>query len=86
MTTLIPFLLQPPAQGALPVLFAATSEDAVGGGYYGPDGIGGTRGYPAVAPIPAQALDKQVALGLWDAASILTGARFNYTLERTTRR
>jgi len=45
------FLFQPAAQGALPTLFAATSPQAQGGAYYGPDRFGETRGYPAVARI-----------------------------------
>ena len=32
--------------GALPTLRAATDPAALGGQYYGPDGLGGTRGYP----------------------------------------
>ena len=40
---------QPVGRGALPILFAATSPDAAGGGYYGPRGPGGLRGYPASA-------------------------------------
>jgi NAD(P)-dependent dehydrogenase (short-subunit alcohol dehydrogenase family) len=67
------FLFQSPEQGALPILFAATSREALGGGYYGPDGFGGTRGYPTKAPIPAKALDKDIAANLWDEAASLTG-------------
>ena len=40
-----------PPQGALPTLYAATSPDAVGSGYYGPDGFQEMNGLPA----PAQA-------------------------------
>ncbi|MBW0450950.1 hypothetical protein [Paraburkholderia phenoliruptrix] len=45
------FLFQSAPQGALPTLFAATSPQAQGGAYYGPDRFGETRGYPAVARI-----------------------------------
>lgn len=73
LSKLTPFLFQQPAQGALPLLFAATSCEALGGDYYGPDTFGGTRGYPTRAPIPPKALDKSTAAHLWDEASSLTG-------------
>ena len=74
--TLLWFLFQPPAQGALPTLFAATSPDVVPGGYYGPDKLGETRGSPAVARVPPQADDDAVASRLWDVSVRLTGANF----------
>lgn len=72
----LPFLFQPVAQGALPTLYAATAPEAVGGGYYGPDRLGGTRGFPTDAKVPPQALDQAVAARLWDVSEALTGARF----------
>lgn len=45
---------QPVAIGALPILFAATSPDATGDGYYGPRWLGGMRGYPGAAKRSAQ--------------------------------
>jgi len=74
--SLLPFLFQPAAQGALPTLFAATSDDAKGGGYYGPDKMGEMRGHPTEATIPPQALDEAVAARLWDVSEALTGVRF----------
>lgn len=59
------FLFQPAAQGALPPLFAATSADAQGGGYYGPNTFGETRGYPSSAFIPPNALNQVEAARLW---------------------
>lgn len=70
------FLFQPAAQGALPTLFAATSPQAQGGVYYGPDKLGETRGYPAVAKIPPQALDTSVAARLWIESEGLTETVF----------
>ncbi|WP_208510473.1 SDR family oxidoreductase [Variovorax paradoxus] len=70
------FLFQPAAQGALPTLFAATSPQARGGAYYGPNRLGETRGYPVLARIPPQALDKNVAAKLWLESEALTGAVF----------
>lgn len=70
------FLFQPAAQGALPTLFAATSPDAKPGAYYGPDKLGETRGYPALAKIPEQAQDRAAAEKLWNESARLTGVTF----------
>lgn len=72
----LPFLFQPASQGALPVLFAATSADAKPGGYYGPDRMGGTRGHPSPAPIPEQANDLTTAARLWEQSEQLIGVAF----------
>lgn len=74
--SLMPFLFQPAAQGALPTLFAATSPDAKAGGYYGPDGLAGLRGYPAASKTPPQALDEAVAARLWNLSEELSGITF----------
>lgn len=71
------FLFQPVAQGALPTLFAATSPKARGGGYYGPDKLGETRGHPTEAQIPQQAMEKHVAHKLWEISEKLTRISFN---------
>jgi NAD(P)-dependent dehydrogenase (short-subunit alcohol dehydrogenase family) len=75
--SLLWFLFQPAAQGALPTLFAATSTAARGGAYYGPHKFGETRGYPAISQIPAQALETHVAHRLWQASEQLTGVAFD---------
>ena len=69
--SLLWFLFQPAAQGALPTLFAATSADAEPGGYYGPHALGETRGYPAPARVPPAAQEEVVARELWDASEAL---------------
>lgn len=74
--TLLPFLFQPVAQGALPTLYAATSPDAVAGGYYGPDRLAETRGSPTGAKVPPQALDEAVASRLREVSEVMTGMRF----------
>lgn len=71
------FLFQPAAQGALPTLYAATAPDARPGGYYGPDGWGELRGYPAVATAPPAALKADVAARLWGVSQALTGEPFD---------
>ena len=77
LRTFLWFLFQPVAQGALPTLFAATSPEARGGGYYGPDRLSETRGNPTEAQIPRQALEKHVAHKLWESSEKLTGISFN---------
>lgn len=70
------FLFQPAEQGALPPLFAATASTATPGAYYGPDRLGETRGHPALAKVPTQAEDLEVAERLWRASERLTGVVF----------
>lgn len=72
----LPFLFQPVWQGALPTLYAATDPAARDGAYYGPDRLGGTRGYPTEEKPPKQALDASVAARLWDASQELTSVMF----------
>jgi NAD(P)-dependent dehydrogenase (short-subunit alcohol dehydrogenase family) len=79
LRTVLWFLFQPASQGALPTLFAATSPDAREGGYYGPDRMSETRGYPSEAKSPAASLDAQAASRLWDLSEALTGVRFGDT-------
>jgi NAD(P)-dependent dehydrogenase (short-subunit alcohol dehydrogenase family) len=69
-------MMQSPAQGALPTLFAATAPDAAPGGYYGPDGPGEVRGYPRPARVPPRATDAAAARRLWEVSEELTGVRF----------
>lgn len=76
LRSLMWFLFQPVAQGALPTLFAATSPTARGGGYYGPDRLGETRGHPTEAQVPKQAMEKHVAHKLWEISEKLTGVSF----------
>jgi NAD(P)-dependent dehydrogenase (short-subunit alcohol dehydrogenase family) len=70
------FLFQPPQQGALPTLFAATSPDAMPGEYYGPANFNELRGGPAFAKVPLAADDPLVAGKLWVESETLTRARF----------
>jgi len=74
--SLLWFLFQPAAQGALPTLFAATSHEAKPGAYYGPNEMSETRGYPALAKAPKRALDTTVAERLWRVSEQLTGVSF----------
>jgi Dehydrogenases with different specificities (related to short-chain alcohol dehydrogenases) len=74
--TFLPFLFQPPAQGALPTLYAATSPDAIGGLYYGPNKMSETHGFPTIAKIPVQAEDENVSLKLWELSQELAKVKF----------
>jgi NAD(P)-dependent dehydrogenase (short-subunit alcohol dehydrogenase family) len=71
-----PFLSQDAAHGALPTLYAAVAEEAVGGGYYGPNGVAELKGYPAAARVPKAALDETVAKRLWVESERLTAVTF----------
>src|SRR6266481_1566400 len=73
-----PLFSQSAESGALPTLYAATSPQAEGGGYYGPNGLYELRGPPAPARIMPQARDKAAAAKLWDVSQQLTGASFGW--------
>jgi NAD(P)-dependent dehydrogenase (short-subunit alcohol dehydrogenase family) len=64
---------QSAAQGALPLLYAATAPEAEGGAYYGPDGIWELQGHPARSDIAGHARDRAVAQRLWSVSERLTG-------------
>ena len=74
--SLLWFLFQPAAQGALPTLYAATAPEATPGGYYGPHALSETRGYPVAARVPPQALDPAAATRLWALSENLTDIRY----------
>jgi len=75
-TLIEPWASQSPADGALPQLFAATSPDAVGGGYYGPSRLMEMVGPPAPARVAQRARDRAVARRLWEVSEQLTGVAF----------
>jgi NAD(P)-dependent dehydrogenase (short-subunit alcohol dehydrogenase family) len=66
---------QPDAQGALPLLYAATME-LPGGSYVGPDGPRGLRGYPTLVEASRRARDEALASRLWDVSERLTGVSY----------
>ena len=67
---------QKPAMGALPTLRAATDPGVLGGQYYGPGGIFGTRGYPELARSSGQSRDTAIGRRLWTVSEELTGVTF----------
>lgn len=67
---------QTPADGARPIVYAATSPDAKPGGYYGPMGFGELRGAPAPSRIMPQAQDPAAGKRLWETSERLAGVAF----------
>jgi len=77
LTYLIGWFLNSSKQGALPNLFAATSELAEDGGYYGPQGFREMRGGDVgPARVKSQARDQDTAQRLWEVCEELTGVEF----------
>jgi NAD(P)-dependent dehydrogenase (short-subunit alcohol dehydrogenase family) len=71
-----PLIAQSPAGGALPSLRAATDPGALGGQYYGPDGIAQQKGNPVVVSSSAQSYDLDLQRRLWAVSEELTGVDF----------
>ena len=64
-----------PETAALPALLAATSPDA-GGRFFGPGGLGETRGRVTDARLSREAADPAVGARLWAKAEELTGVSY----------
>lgn len=62
--------------GLLPALYAATSPQATGGRFYGPDGLGQFTGGPTELAVYKTARDKGDAARLWDVSEQLAGVTF----------
>ena len=65
--------------GALPQLHAATAADVTPGGFYGPDQLGGMRGYPRPVAVAAAARDVEACRRLWEVSEALCDARISRT-------
>ncbi|WP_370961525.1 SDR family NAD(P)-dependent oxidoreductase [Amycolatopsis sp. cg9] len=72
----LPLVAQSAVMGALPTLRAATATAVTGGQYYGPSGMGGTRGYPRVVASSARSHDEAVQQRLWAVSEQLTDVKF----------
>ncbi|MBE1490433.1 SDR family oxidoreductase [Plantactinospora soyae] len=68
--------VQPVDAGLLPALYAATSPQALGGRFYGPDGFGQFTGGPTELAIYRSARDQADAVRLWDLSERLAGVDF----------
>jgi NAD(P)-dependent dehydrogenase (short-subunit alcohol dehydrogenase family) len=83
-----PFLLPlspAAARAMLPILYAATSPDAHGGGFYGPSGWHELKGSPGAAAIPAAAMESPAAARLWEESERLAEVRFESRVRRSER-
>jgi NAD(P)-dependent dehydrogenase (short-subunit alcohol dehydrogenase family) len=69
---------QSAAQGALPMLFAATSDHVMGGEYVGPDGVMNMRGSPEFQHSSAASNDEADAEQLWSVSEDLTGVSYEF--------
>jgi NAD(P)-dependent dehydrogenase (short-subunit alcohol dehydrogenase family) len=69
---------QSAAEGAWPILYAATAEGVEGGDFFGPNGPFGLRGNPGRATPARRATDADAARTLWDASEELTGVRYEF--------
>jgi NAD(P)-dependent dehydrogenase (short-subunit alcohol dehydrogenase family) len=69
--------------GTEPLLYAATSADAVNGGYYGPSRWFGLVGPTTTVRPPRRARDTAAAARLWAEAERLTGVSLTASLARS---
>ena len=65
---------QSAAAGALPQIYAATMPDVAGDEYFGPDGLGETRGGPTRVGRSDAAKDAVMARRLWDVSTEQTSS------------
>lgn len=72
-----PFFGMKPPQGALPTLYAATSDEVVANGYYGPHGWMQMRGYPVAVESTDAAKEVETAHRLWEMSEQMTGIKFD---------
>ncbi|MEI5098254.1 oxidoreductase [Streptomyces sp. PmtG] len=69
---LVPLAAQDAASGALPSLRAATDPRAVGGQYYGPDGLTGLKGHPKAGTSNKKSHNTRDQRRLWAVSEDLT--------------
>ena len=77
LNALLPLVAQSDDRGSWPLLYAATSPEAHGGGYYGPDGIAEVKGTPVEVKPKPHALDATAGKRLWDISETLTGVHYD---------
>jgi NAD(P)-dependent dehydrogenase (short-subunit alcohol dehydrogenase family) len=71
-----PLVTQSPAMGALPLLYAAASDEASAGDYIGPRGAFELVGHPGPARVAARAKRPEDLRRLWELSVELTGVDF----------
>lgn len=67
---------QSAAEGALPTLYAGFAEDAQGGDYIGPDGLGEMRGAPRKVSSSFMSQSQFIARQLWTVSEEATDIQF----------
>jgi NAD(P)-dependent dehydrogenase (short-subunit alcohol dehydrogenase family) len=70
------WMVQDGAMGALPTLRAATDPAAIGGTYYGPDGLLQMTGYPVVVRSNGKSHSAEAQRRLWTESERLTGVSY----------
>jgi NAD(P)-dependent dehydrogenase (short-subunit alcohol dehydrogenase family) len=70
-------MAQEVAMGALPQLQAAAGPDVESGQFWGPDGRGEGRGFPALVEPLDEARDRELGRRLWDISEELTGVHID---------
>ncbi|RVW00814.1 oxidoreductase [Rhodococcus xishaensis] len=78
MALATPVIAQSAEMGTLPMLYAATVPDAVGGSYLGPSSLFETRGYPKVVKSSRKSHDEAVAQQLWSLSEQLTNVNYSF--------
>lgn len=78
-------LAQSASMGALPTLYAACAPDVQGGDYIGPNGLGGSRGYPTKVRSSRDSYDAELAARLWLASEDMTGVTYAQLLPAPAR-
>jgi len=73
LSPLLRLFAQPPPEGALPTLRAATDPNAEGGDYYGPAGAFEMTGPPVKVQANALSHDGRLARRLWRLSAEMTG-------------
>jgi NAD(P)-dependent dehydrogenase (short-subunit alcohol dehydrogenase family) len=73
-----PIFAQNAAMGALPTLRAASDPTVLGGQYYGPDGLGQSRGYPKIVGSSKKSHDVDLQRRLWTVSEELTGVTYPF--------
>lgn len=68
---------QSAAEGARPIVHAASAPGVRAGGYYGPTGFHQASGPPGEVATSRGARDEASAARLWDASVVLTGVAFD---------
>lgn len=82
MKVLTPLIAQNPVRGALPTLYAATSDEVQGGDYIGPDGFYEAFGYPGPASSTRRSRNPEIARKLWEVSEQLTGVTYAFQPSR----